>query len=156
VSETFRKTSIWTCDEQRVEHGDFAFLRKRLGAAAGGKGIGVSWFELQPGKKAFPCHYHLANEEAVYVLEGEGVMRFGDEEHAVHAGDYVALPPGPPGRQLINRSPGPLRFLALSTMIEPEVAVYPDSKKIGVLARSQGVASVHKQDAAVDYYEGES
>jgi len=48
-----------------------------------------------------------------------------------------------------------LRFLALSTMIEAEVAVYPDSKKIGVLARSHNLASVHKQDGAVDYYEGE-
>ncbi len=46
----------------------------------------------------------------------------------------VALQPGPPGHQLVNRSPAPLRFLALSTMIEPEVAVYPDSGKIGVLA----------------------
>jgi uncharacterized cupin superfamily protein len=83
------------------------------------------------------------------------VIRLGDEEHGVRAGDYVAFTPGPPGHQVLNRSTAPLRFLALSTMIEPEVAVYPDSKKIGVLARSHNVVSVHKQDAAVDYYEGE-
>jgi uncharacterized cupin superfamily protein len=53
---------------------------------------------------------------------------------------------------VINRSPAALRFLAFSTMLEPEVAVYPDSKKIGVLARRHGMVSVHKQGDAVDYY----
>ena len=79
----------------------------------------------------------------------------GGDEHTVRAGDYIALPPGPPGHQLINRSSAPLRYLAFSTMIEPEVAVYPDSKKVGVLARSHGIMSVHRQDQSVDYYEGE-
>ncbi|HEY5677991.1 MAG TPA: cupin domain-containing protein, partial [Myxococcales bacterium] len=119
------------------------------------KGIGASWFEIQPGKKAFPHHFHLANEEAVFVLEGEGVLRLGDEEHRLRAGDYVAFPPGPPGHQIVNRGTVPLRYLALSTMREPEVAVYPDSKKIGVLSRTHGLTSVHRQDASVDYYEGE-
>ena len=150
-----KKTSVILCDDSRVEHGAFSFVRKRLGAAAGGKHLGASWFEIQPGKKAFPSHYHLANEEAVFVLEGEGVLRGGDEEISLRSGDYVAFPPGPPAHQIVNRGTGPLRYLALSTMIEPEVAIYPDSKKIGVLSRAQAMAVVHKQDGAVDYYEGE-
>ncbi len=153
---SLKKTSIWLAEEQKVEHGNFAFVRKRLGAAAGGEKIGASWFEIQPGKKAFPFHYHLANEEAIYVLEGEGVLRSGEEEHTLRPGDYVAFTPGPPGHQLINRGNVPLRYLALSTMIEPEVAVYPDSKKIGVLARkAASLVSVHRQGDSVDYYEGE-
>jgi len=149
------KTSLVQCDDQIVEQGGFAFRRKRLGAAAGGKSLGVSWFELQPGQKAFPFHFHLANDEAVFVLEGEGTLRLGEEEHPLHAGDYIAFPPGPPGHQIINRSQLPLRYLAISTMREPEVAVYPDSRKVGVLARGHGIMSVHRQDDAVDYYEGE-
>jgi len=150
------RTSLMECDDQIVEQGGFAFRRKRLGAAAGGKGLGVSWFELQPGKKSFPFHFHLANDEAVFILEGEGFLRLGDEEHRLRAGDYVAFNPGPPGHQIINNSQAPLRFLAISTMKEPEVAVYPDSKKVGVLGRSHGIMSVHRQDDAVDYYEGET
>jgi len=149
------RTSLVECVEQSVDEKGFAFRRKRLGAAAGGKGIGVSWFELQPGTKAFPHHYHLANEEAVFVLEGEGVLRLGDEEHPLRAGDYVAFPPGPPAHQILNRSQAPVRFLAMSTMLDPEIAVYPDSKKLGVLARRHGLVTVHRQDDAVDYYEGE-
>ena len=150
-----KKTSLLQCDETRVEHGGFSFVRKRLAADAGGKHLGVSWFELQPGKKAFPFHYHLANEEAVFVLEGEGVLRSGEEEVPLRRGDYVAFLPGPPGHQIINRGSEPLRYLALSTMIEPEVAVYPDSKKMGVLSRAHGFVQVHRQGEAVDYYEGE-
>ena len=83
------------------------------------------------------------------------MLRNDKEEIPLRAGDYIAFPPGPPGHQIVNRGAGPLRYLALSTMIEPEVAVYPDSKKVGVLSRSQGLASVHRQGDAVDYYEGE-
>jgi uncharacterized cupin superfamily protein len=159
-----KRTSLLQCDTQTLEHGGFAFKRKRLGAQAGGKGLGTSWFELQPGKKAFPMHFHLANEEAIFILEGEGVLRVGPlpgatdqkiEEHPLRAGDYVAFPAGPPGRQVVNNSAGVLRFLAISTMIEPEVAVYPESKKVGFLARGMGLAAVHKEEGAVDYYEGE-
>ena len=146
------RTSLLECDEQTVDQGGFAFRRKRLGAAAGGKGLGVSWFELEPGKKSFPFHFHLANDEAVFILEGEGVLRLGDQEHRLRAGDYVAFNPGPPGHQIINRSQAPLRFLAISTMKEPEVAVYPDSNKVGVLARGHGIMSVHRQGDGVDYY----
>ena len=149
------KTSLIECDAQVSEQGAFVFKRKRLGAAVGAKGLGVSWFEIPPGKKAFPFHYHLANDEAVFVLEGEGVLRSGEEEAPLRAGDYVAFPPGPPGHQIVNRSQAPLRYLAMSTMREPEVAVYPDSKKVGLLARGHGMMSVHRQDDAVDYYEGE-
>jgi uncharacterized cupin superfamily protein len=149
------KTSLLEAEAQVLEKGAFAFRRKRLGAAAGGKGIGVSWFEVQPGKKAFPHHFHLANEEAVFVLEGEGILRLGEEEHRIRAGDYIAFPPGPPGHQIVNRGTAPLRYFALSTMREPEVAVYPDSRKIGVLSRTHGITSVHRQDATVDYYEDE-
>jgi uncharacterized cupin superfamily protein len=146
------KTSLLECEDQKVDQGGFAFRRKRLAAAAGGNGLGVSWFELAPGKKAFPFHFHLANHEALFVLEGEGVLRLGEEEHPLRPGDYVAFPPGPPAHQVINRSQAPLRYLGLSTMKEPEVAVYPDSKKVGVLARRHGVMSVHKQGDSVDYY----
>ena len=151
-----KKTSLLQCDTATQDRGNFAFKRKRLGAGVGAKGLGTSWFEIAPGKKAFPFHFHLANEEAIFVLEGEGTLRSGSEEHPLRPGDYVSFSPGPPGHQVLNRGSVPLRYLALSTMIEPEVAVYPDSKKIGVLARkTHSIASVHKEDAAVDYYEGE-
>lgn len=109
--------------------------RKQLGAAAQGRKLGCSLLELPPGKQSWPAHYHLANEEAIYVLSGAGWVRLGAERVEVKAGSYVALPPGPEcAHQLFNEGPEPLRYLAFSTMEQPDVVVYPDSKKLGVFA----------------------
>jgi uncharacterized cupin superfamily protein len=142
--------------EQSQHHGRFSMRRKRLGAAAGAEMIGCSLIEVPPGKMAFPAHYHLANEEAVYVLEGEGVLRLGEEESPIRAGDYIAFKVGPPGHRIDNRSATTLRYLAISTIIEPEVAIYPDSNKVGVLARkAAGLVEVHSRGQAGDYWQGE-
>lgn len=70
------------------------------------------------------------------ILEGEVTLRLGDREIAVGPGDYIALPAGPDHpHQLINRSGSPVRYLCMSTMQYPEIAFYPDSRKIGVTRR---------------------
>lgn len=134
----------------------FQVRRRRLGAAAGGEKLGCSLVEVPPGKSSWPTHYHLANEEAVFVLEGEGVLWQGKAECAIRGGDYVALRIGPPGHRIENRSRTALRYLAISTMIEPEISVYPDSEKVGVLARKiAGLFDVYERKGAVDYWKGE-
>ena len=150
-----RRTSLAECAEQVEEHDGFAYRRKRLGAAAGGVGIGTSFIEVPPGKKGFPSHFHLANEEAVFVLEGEGVLRLGEERHPIRAGDYLAFPPGPPAHQILNPSQAPLRILAISTMVDPEVVLYPDSGKIATRSLRTGIVTIHRQGDTVGYYEGE-
>ena len=113
----------------------FAFMRKQLGAAAGAQQLGVSFMELPPGARAWPRHYHAANEEGLYILEGRGLVRLGEVEIEIRAGDYVALPAGPDSaHQTINDSDAPLRYLCVSTMLTTDISVYPDSNKIGVFA----------------------
>src|SRR4028119_131015 len=74
-------------------HGEkFGYRRKSLGSAAGGEKLGCSLYEVPPGRRAWPYHYHLANEEAVYVLEGLGTLRIGGEQVRISKGTYVALP----------------------------------------------------------------
>jgi uncharacterized cupin superfamily protein len=146
-------------------HGErFAHRRKQLGKAAGGREIGCSLYEIPPGKRPFPYHFHTANEEAMYVLAGSATLRLAGEDLRVRAGDYVAFPVGPSGaHQVINDSRETLRILMISTMIEPEIAVYPDSEKIGVFAGSapggdpviRSVFSFWPHAAQVDYWHGE-
>jgi uncharacterized cupin superfamily protein len=115
----------------------FARQRKPLGRAAGGRALGCSHLEVPPGASAWPFHAHFANEEAIFVLEGEGLLRLGDEHVAVRKDDYIALPADPDlPHQLINVGDTPLRYLCLSTMLSPEVGVYPDSGKLGIIAGS--------------------
>jgi uncharacterized cupin superfamily protein len=158
-----RHPNVTNVDELEWEPGTahgrrFGSKTKRLAAQTGARSLGCTLYEVSPGKRAFPMHAHLANEEAIYVLEGEGTMRIGDHEVPVRAGDYAAFPPGPQSaHQLINTSTAPLRYLCLSTMRGPEVALYPDSGKVQVRAHSPAPLRLlfRRSSAGVDYFEGE-
>jgi uncharacterized cupin superfamily protein len=142
----------------------FGWRRRALGAAAGGKKLGCSLYELKPGRRSFPYHYHSANEEAIYVLEGSGTMRLAGREVPIARGDYVPLHAGAEGaHQVINTSDATLRYLCVSTMIEPEVNVYPDSGKVLAMAGSapggskeaRTVFGIFPESSKVDYWQGE-
>jgi uncharacterized cupin superfamily protein len=155
-----------TPDEQA--QGSFGFRRRRLGAAAAARAIGCSYFEVAPGKTAFPFHFHSALEEVLFLIEGIGTLRLGKETIALRAGDYVAIPAGPEGaHQLTNTGQTPLRYLALAGSATPttiDVVGYPDSKKVAFAAgvdptkglRSAWLMKILKQDQPdLGYYEDE-
>lgn len=119
--------------------------------------------ELDPGKTAWPFHYHSANEEALFVLTGEAMLRLGRRQLSVRAGDYVALPVGPDdAHQLTNTGSEVVRYLVISTMTVPDVCVYPDAGKVGVvgaLRDDDGQARrvvTFPLGAEVGYWEGET
>lgn len=93
-------------DWTETEHGSTRFRRKHLSGAADGDGdpgLGCSLYELPPGARSWPYHYHAGNAEAMYVLSGSGRLRVDGEEHPLEAGDYVPFPSGPAGaHQVIN------------------------------------------------------
>ncbi|ERG97512.1 MAG: cupin domain protein, partial [Haloquadratum sp. J07HQX50] len=105
-------------------------------------------------------------EEAIYVLSGTGTIRLVDGAHALSAGDYVALPAGEAdGHRVINDGGDdvPLRYLAISTMRDPDVVIYPDMDKVGVYTgtppgRHEGrkLTKYYPEDANVDYWPDES
>lgn len=146
-------------------HGaDVTIRRKKLGLAAGGERIGCGLYELPPGKKSWPYHYHTANEEAIYVLSGTGTLRTAGGEATISAGDYIALPVGEEyARRVVNTSDEPLCYLCLSTMSEPEISVFPDSRKVGLFAGAapgspedeHTLIEYLSEDAEVEYWEDE-
>jgi uncharacterized cupin superfamily protein len=120
-------------DWTTVERDGAAWRRKQLSAAAGGEDLGCSLYELPPGRRAWPYHYHTANAEALFVLDGHGSLRLAGETESLEPGDYVAFPADERGaHRVINDADEPLRFLVVATMNEPDVTVYPDSEKFGV------------------------
>jgi uncharacterized cupin superfamily protein len=151
--------NLW--DEEETEPG-FAARRLRLGRRLGGELLGASVYELPPGERSFPAHFHHANEELLLVFAGHLTARIEGGEHSLRPGDALLFPRGPSGlHQFVNRSQEPVRFLVVSTMISPEVAEYPDSGKIGVFAqppgsgRSDRLKRFLRSDATVEYLEGE-
>lgn len=136
--------------------------RIRLGRRLGSEMLGASIYVLGPGQKSFPYHFHHANEEMLIVLEGSVVVRTPEGEADAGRGDALAFPTGAQGaHQVINRSDKAARILMISTMVEPEIAQYPDSGNIGVFAGrppgGTGRASLQRfidGSAEVDYFEG--
>ncbi len=137
--------------------------RARLGRQSGARQLGLSLYELEPGARPWPYHYHCANEELLIVLTGTPSVRGPGGWRELRPGDVVAFPRGPDGAHAIaNRSRGPARYLVLSEMNAPEVGVYPDSGKVSAMSRAPGspggageIAAWFRLADAVDYWEGE-
>jgi uncharacterized cupin superfamily protein len=142
----------------------YAYERRQLAAAAGGRGLGASHMHLPSGRAGFPRHAHASNEEAIFVLAGRGSVRLGDDVIEIGPGDWVTFPPGPSlPHQVRAAEDAELTYLGLSTMVATDVTMYPDSGKIGLFAGSapggakeeRFVDGFHKRGAAVDYWDGE-
>jgi uncharacterized cupin superfamily protein len=56
--------------KQRWEAGEIGASRRRLGAAAGAKRIGVAIIEIDPGRRSTPPPVHGDRDEAFLVLAG--------------------------------------------------------------------------------------
>jgi uncharacterized cupin superfamily protein len=57
----------------RWDAGEIGASRRRLGAAAGAKRLGVAIIDIDPGKRSTPPHSHADEDEAVLVLAGSGL-----------------------------------------------------------------------------------
>ena len=138
----------------------FHLRRAMLGKTLGLKRLGCSLTEVDPGKTGYPFHSHRVNDEMFYILAGRGELRLGDQRHPVAAGDIIGCPAGGPGtaHQLINTGNEPLRYLAISSELDPEICEYPDSGKVGVWAEEPGGPGFYQMSRSgepLDYWEGE-
>jgi uncharacterized cupin superfamily protein len=101
--------------------------KRALGDALGLTRIGVNLTTLPPGKESSMRHYHTREDEFVFVLEGEVVLRTDEGEQLLQAGTCAGFPAGAKnGHQLINRSDQPARYLEISNRDPEDTAEYPD------------------------------
>ncbi len=139
----------------------YTATRQFLGRTAGSSQLGCSYYTVEKGCVGAPYHYHDANEEAIYVLEGSGTLRLGGQFMPISAGDYMSFAaPGSAAHahQIVNTGADgkPLKYLCLSTMILPEVCTYPDTGKIGVITVGGGRNfQLFSTTSAVPYFSDE-
>jgi uncharacterized cupin superfamily protein len=129
----------------------------RVGSSIGASMLGGSVYELPPGQSNCPYHYEYGNEEWLIVLSGRVTVRHPDGHEDFDPGDVVCFPEGPAGaHRLTNHGDETVRVLMISTMVEPNAAVYPDSDKIGMWPGGGNADKIMvRRSSAVDYYDGE-
>ena len=71
-----------------------ARARQRLGDAAGLDDFGVNLLRLPPGTWSSQRHWHTAEDEFVYVLDGEVVLVTDSGEELLRAGDCAGFKAG--------------------------------------------------------------
>jgi uncharacterized cupin superfamily protein len=126
----------------------YTWRRARLGRAAGAQRLGASLFHVPPGAATFPLHAHLHNEELLVVVGGAPTLRTLDGERTLRAGDVVAFPAGRAGaHELRNDTDEDVSLLVVSTMLAPEVNLFPDTGEVWV---RDYVPGTDPPDAAVD------
>lgn len=121
-----------------------------LGRAAGSLRTGLRRYQLEPGKLGPPPHCHSAEEELFVVLEGEGNLLLGEDEHSVRRGSVVSRPPGTRSEHAFRAGRTSLTYLAYGTREPNDVAYYPRSGKVYL----RGVGLMAKLEP-LDYWEGE-
>jgi quercetin dioxygenase-like cupin family protein len=84
------------------EHSDNKHLLRR-------ESLKIGLISVRPNE-ALPVHSHPKEEQFYYVLEGEGVLRLGENEHPLRPGLAVSIPPGI-AHGVRNTGPRALRFL---------------------------------------------
>jgi uncharacterized cupin superfamily protein len=105
-----------------------ARFRTRLGDAAGLTQFGVNLLRLPPDTWSSQRHWHSAEDEFVYVVEGEVVLVSNAGEQTLRAGDSVGFKAGVvDGHQLQNRSAREAVVLEIGARHPEEDEVdYPD------------------------------
>jgi uncharacterized cupin superfamily protein len=61
-----------------INRGKFSAKMAPISSMVGARRLGYNVTIVPAGKTAFPRHNHRVNEELFFVLEGSGILRFGN------------------------------------------------------------------------------
>jgi uncharacterized cupin superfamily protein len=123
--------------------------KRALGDALGLSKIGVSLTTLLPGKESSMRHFHAREDELVFILEGEVVLRTSEGEQVLTVGMCAGFPAGArDGHQLVNRSKKPARYLEVSNRDLEDSAEYPDVDLAYRKGPDGGAVFTHKDGKA--------
>jgi uncharacterized cupin superfamily protein len=101
--------------------------RRRLGDAFGLKNFGVNLTTLAPGAMSALRHWHVKQDEFIYMVEGEAVLVTDAGEQILRPGMFAGFPAGrQDGHHLINRSSRDAVYLEIGDRLPGDAADYPD------------------------------
>ena len=95
---------------------------RKMGKAVRPNQFGVNLIVLLLGTWSTQRHWHLNEDEFVYILQGEAVLVTNDGEQTLTAGKRD-------GHHLINKSDKPVTLIEVGTRAPREKGGYPDLGK---------------------------
>ncbi len=85
---------------------------------------------LGPGARSSIKHWHSAEDEMVYVLEGEVTLSEGNNDYQLGPGDAATFKAGEPvGHCFENRGSAPVKYLVIGTRAASDTCTYPDHNR---------------------------
>ena len=105
-------------------------IRKRLGDGGGLTQFGVNLLTLLSGSWSAQRHWHVEEDEFVWVVCGEVVLVTDQGEQVLKSGDCAAFPKGElNGHHLVNKADGPAVVLEIGTRTpdDTDTCHYPDA-----------------------------
>ncbi len=119
----------------------------RLGEAAGLTQFGVNLMRLAPGAWSSQRHWHVAEDELVYVLEGQVVLVTDAGEETLVAGDSAGFKAGVrDGHKLENRTAADAVLLAVGTRDDADHGEYSDIDMVFTAGRYSGRGRYLRKD----------
>ncbi|QYU70120.1 cupin domain-containing protein [Leptolyngbya sp. 15MV] len=102
-----------------------------IGDAGGLTQFGAILEVLPPGSRTSLTHWHAAEDELVYVLEGQVTLVEGEAETVLGTGDAATFKAGVPiGHHLENRGGAEARILVVGTRAPVEAITYPHQDRV--------------------------
>lgn len=137
---------------ESFEHGKYGSTFQVLSKFGGGSHVGFVYEELPPGQQSNQPHYHMLEEEHVFILEGSLTLLLGEKRYPMQAGDYVCFPAGQKaGHALFNHTVKPCRYILVGENNPNDVSVYPETGRVGVRLMGEG----YRMASRMEYWEDE-
>jgi uncharacterized cupin superfamily protein len=137
---------------EHVENGPLGFTSYDLGEAAGTRDVGVTRYQVRPGKQSSPVHVELDEEEIFYVLAGRGLSWQDGSTYEIGSGDCIVHRVAAETHTFIGGDEG-LDMLAFGQRTDPTATYLPRARvlRMGVtLDVSPGPHPFDREAAAGD------
>lgn len=113
---------------------------KRLGHFGGGAQVGVGIDVLEPGRYSNRFHYHLREEEHIFIIKGSATLVLGGSKYLMRERDYCCFPAGQrAGHHLFNHTDENCVFMTIGDNKPDDIACFPESGKARIRATGKMV-----------------
>ena len=119
-------------DQPAIPHPVLGKFTARLFSDTGGlTQFGAFTETLPPGSMSSICHWHLHEDEMIYMLSGEVIVHEGPDQTPLRPGDAACFKAGVSvGHYLENRSTADATYLVIGTRAARDQVTYPDHDRV--------------------------